>query len=164
MATQMEDEVVSITGHSEKSPEGYDNRGDFTPSTTKQDLYGQIPEYPAYIRPGGDENIWSRESIFAFATGSPFPALSLSSDLILILDKEQTVTYINDGFLNFLDMPGKNLTGKKSTRPHLRIISHPDVMVGIGRALEGKGKFRRTGYQDQGTGLFFYHQTDPDGL
>lgn len=82
---------------------------------------------------------YGRAKVFSLTQRVPLSRLmSLSSDLILILDREQTITYINDGFLEFLGYEREDLTGKKIDQTPLSHHLSQEILAGIGRAIDGK--------------------------
>jgi PAS domain S-box-containing protein len=138
MATQMEDEVVRIRDILKNHPKGM----------TIEEISRLLPlnrtstaKYLNTLLISGQAEMrtYGRAKVFSLSQRVPLSRLmSLSSDLILILDKEQTVTYINDGFLEFLGQVRENLTGKKIDQTSLPQYLSGEIMAGIGRALEGK--------------------------
>jgi DNA-binding IclR family transcriptional regulator len=102
MAAQMEDEVVRIRDILKNHPKGM----------TIEEISRLLPlnrtstaKYLNTLLISGQAEMrtYGRAKVFSLSQRVPLSRLmSLSSDLILILDKDQTVTYINDGFLEFL--------------------------------------------------------------
>ncbi len=138
MVTQMEDEVVRIRDLLKDHPKGM----------TIEEISRLLPlnrtstaKYLNTLLISGQAEMrtYGRAKVFSLTQRVPLSRLmSLSSDLILILDREQTVTYINDGFLEFLDQDRENITGKRIDQTTLPHYFSPEILTGIGKALEGK--------------------------
>jgi PAS domain S-box-containing protein len=135
---EMEDEVVRIRDILKNHPKGM----------TIEEISRLLPlnrtstaKYLNTLLISGQAEMrtYGRAKVFSLTQRVPLSRLmSLSSDLILILDKEETVTYINDGFLKFLDQERDNLAGKKIGQTTLPAYLSPAILAGIGRALEGR--------------------------
>ncbi|HVP94000.1 MAG TPA: PAS domain-containing protein [Methanoregulaceae archaeon] len=142
MITQMEDEVARIRNILKDHPKGM----------TIEEISRLLPlnrtstaKYLNTLLISGQAEMrtYGRAKVFSLTQRVPLSRLmSLSSDLILILDREQTVTYINDGFLEFFDQERENLTGKRMDQTSLPYYLSPEILAGIQRALEGKESSR----------------------
>lgn len=63
--------------------------------------------------------------------------LSLSSDLILILDRDLFIQEANESFLDYFQKTKEDLKGKKIEHSPLAPFFPDDVLVALGKALEG---------------------------
>jgi PAS domain S-box-containing protein len=99
---------------------------------------------------------YGRAKVFSLTQRVPMSRLmSLSSDLILILDRERNVTYVNDGFLEFLGIERKDLVGKKIDQIPVSFHLAPETVGTIGVAMEGDESVGEQHIQIRGRDYFF---------
>jgi PAS domain S-box-containing protein len=65
--------------------------------------------------------------------------LNLTSDYILVFDSKFKILMANDSFLNFMKIPREDLIGQLIPEMILKVFKdHPELLVGIKEALDGK--------------------------
>jgi len=86
-----------------------------------------------------DMRTYGRAKVFSLTQRVPLSNLmSLSSELILILDKEHTVSYANSQFLQNFHLTKQELVGKKVEQTPLSYYLPPQFLDSINGAFEGK--------------------------
>ena len=86
-----------------------------------------------------DMRTYGRAKVFSLTQRVPLSNLmSLSSELILILDREQTISYVNDQFLQVFHLKRPEITGKKIEQTKISYYLSPMTLKTMNSAFEGK--------------------------
>ena len=86
-----------------------------------------------------DMRTYGRAKVFSLIQRVPLSNLmSLSSELILILDREHTISYMNSQFLQVFHLTKPEIAGKKIEHTPLSYYLPPQFLDMIGGAFEGK--------------------------
>ncbi len=86
-----------------------------------------------------DMRTYGRAKVFSLTQRVPLSNLmSLSSELILILDKEHTISYVNSQFLQVFHLTRQDLVGKKVDQTPLTYYLPPKFLETVNGAFEGK--------------------------
>lgn len=81
--------------------------------------------------------------------------LSLSSDFIIILDKDLRIINVNDNFLHFTDLMRSDVLNKKIDSLSFPIKFDPPITANVVAAMEGKELSVEASYKNSGQELFF---------
>ena len=86
-----------------------------------------------------DMRTYGRAKVFSLTQRIPLSNLmSLSSDMILVIDRERTITYVNNQFLDLLKLERPDLLGKKLEQTPLSFYLSADMFDRINASIEGK--------------------------
>ena len=86
-----------------------------------------------------DMRTYGRAKVFSLIQRVPLSNLmSLSSELILILDREHTISYVNSQFLQIFHLKRQDLVGKKIEQTPVAYYLSPHVLEMMNGAFEGK--------------------------
>ncbi len=86
-----------------------------------------------------DMKSYGRAKVFSLTQRVPVSNLmSLSSELILVLDSERTISYVNDQFVQIFHLKKQELIGKQIEQTHVPHYLSPQFLDTMNRASEGK--------------------------
>jgi PAS domain S-box-containing protein len=86
-----------------------------------------------------DMRTYGRAKVFSLIQRVPLSNLmSLSSELILILDREHSISYVNSQFLQVFHLKKQDLIGKKIEQTHVTHYLSPHILDMMNSAFEGK--------------------------
>ena len=86
-----------------------------------------------------DMKSYGRAKVFSLTQRVPVSNLmSLSSELILVLDSEHTISYVNDQFLQIFHLKKQDLIGKQIDQTHVPHYLSPRFLDTMNQAFEGK--------------------------
>jgi PAS domain S-box-containing protein len=86
-----------------------------------------------------DMRTYGRAKVFSLTQRVPLSNLmSLSSELILILDREHTISYVNSQFLQVFHLTRQDLIGRKVEQTTLSYYLPPQFLETMNGAFEGK--------------------------
>lgn len=97
-----------------------------------------------------------RAKLFFLSQRVPISAmLNLSSDMILILDEQKRIWYVNENLLAFAGMERADLIGKKLEEVRLEVLSDPEIHSRISRPFDEQEYLKEVFVAREGGGLFF---------
>lgn len=86
-----------------------------------------------------DMKSYGRAKVFSLTQRVPVSNLmSLSSELILVLDSERTISYVNDQFVQIFHLKKQELIGKQIEQTHVPHYLSPQFLDAMNKAFEGK--------------------------
>jgi len=81
--------------------------------------------------------------------------LSLSSDYIIVLDNNQTITYVNDNVLNFEKIGSEDIVGKNVDSVAISFFSVPDIHALIKESIAGNEITRELEVRKESQSFYF---------
>jgi len=81
--------------------------------------------------------------------------LNYTSDYILVFDADLKITMVNDSFLDFIKIEREEVLGETIDIIVKVFKDHPEMLVGIQEALEGKNFIQHINFQEEEEYYFF---------